>query len=83
MTTPLHSSYIYISCQHGAEATIKAQLCEPEGPYRLAYSQKGFVTFKSDLDTPAWSRALPQSPLIRACGHALDKFDGDNSTELI
>jgi len=83
MSHPLHSPYVYFSCQHGAEATIKAQLCEPEGPYRLAFSQKGFVTLKSDLDTPAWSKPLPKSPLIRACGHALGKFDGDNSTELI
>ncbi len=83
MTNPLHSSYVYFACQHGAEATIKAQLCEPQGPYRLAFSQKGFVTLKSDLVTPAWSRPLPQSPLIRACGHALDKFDGDDSTALI
>ncbi len=83
MTHPLHSSYVYFACQHGAEATIKAQLCEPEGPYRLAFSQKGFVTLKSDLMTPAWSRPLPQSPLIRACGHALDKFDGEDSTALI
>ncbi len=83
MSNLLHSPYVYFSCQHGAEATIKAQLSEPQGPYRLAFSQKGFVTLKSDLDTPAWSKALPKSPLIRACGHALGKFDGDNSTVLI
>ena len=83
MNNPLHSSFVYFSCQHGAEATIKAQLCEPLGPFRLSFSQKGFVTLKSELVTPAWSRPLPQSPLIRACGHALDKFESENSTELI
>jgi 23S rRNA (cytidine2498-2'-O)-methyltransferase len=83
MSQPLHSSYIYFSCQHGAEATIKSQLCEPNGPYRLSYSQKGFVTLKTDLNTPVWSRALPESPLIRSRGHAIGKFDGEQSTELI
>ena len=83
MSPPLHSSFIYFSCQHGAEATIKSQLCEPEGPYRLSYSQKGFVTLKSDLNTPVWSRALPESALIRSRGHALAKFDGEQSAELI
>lgn len=83
MSNPLHSSFIYFSCQHGAEATIKSQLCEPEGPYRLSYSQKGFVTLKSDLNTPVWSKALPESPLIRSRGHALAHFDGDQSDELI
>lgn len=83
MSKSLHSSFVYISCQHGAEATLKSQFCEPEGPYRLSYSQKGFVTLKSDLDTPVWSRALPDSPLIRSRGHALGKFEGEQSSELI
>ena len=83
MSQPLHSSFIYFSCQHGAEATIKSQLCEPHGPYRLSYSQKGFVTLKSDLNTPVWSRALPESPLIRSRGHAIGKFEGEQLKELI
>jgi len=83
MTLSLNSSYVYFACQHGAEATIKSQLCEPQGPFRLAFSQKGFVTLKSELNTPAWSRPLPESPLIRTAGHALGKFDGEDSNRLI
>jgi len=83
MSPTLHSSFIYFACQHGAEATIKAELCTPAGPYRLSYSQRGFVTLKSDLVTPVWSRALPESPLIRSRGHALGKFEGEQSADLI
>ncbi len=83
MSKTLHSSFVYFSCQHGAEATIKSQLCEPEGPYRLSFSQKGFVTLKSELATPVWSRALPESPLVRSRGHVLSKFEGEQSSELI
>jgi 23S rRNA (cytidine2498-2'-O)-methyltransferase len=77
------SSFIYFACQQGAEKTIKNSLCEPVGPYRLAYSQKGFVTLKSNLSTPAWSKALPTHPLVRSHGHVLGKFDGDVAEPLI
>jgi 23S rRNA (cytidine2498-2'-O)-methyltransferase len=83
MPNPLQSSFVYFSCQHGAESTIKQQLCEPEGPYRLSYSQKGFVTLKSELSTPIWSKVLPDTPLIRSRGHALGKFEGEQSSEVI
>jgi 23S rRNA (cytidine2498-2'-O)-methyltransferase len=83
MTTPLHSSFVYVACQHGAEGVLKANLTEPVGPYRLAYSQKGFITFKSDLTTPVWSKALPDHPLIRTRGHALKRFEGEQSADLV
>jgi 23S rRNA (cytidine2498-2'-O)-methyltransferase len=83
MTSSISSHYIYVACQHGAETTIKTQLCMPNGPYRLAFSQKGFVTLKSELKTPAWSTALPEGPLIRSRGHVLHRFEGENASELI
>ncbi|MEQ1824635.1 MAG: SAM-dependent methyltransferase [Pirellula sp.] len=83
MPARLNSSFVYFSCQHGAEAPIKEQFCGPEGPYRLSYSQKGFVTLKSELSTPVWSKALPDFPLVRTRGHVLDKFEGEHSTEMV
>ena len=83
MTSTLTSSFVYVACQHGAEASLKSLLCEPVGPYRLSYSTKGFVTLKSDLNTPIWSKALPEHPLIRSRGHALKRFEGEQSSELV
>lgn len=81
--TKFNSPYIYFSCQHGAESTLKPELCGEGSPYRLAYSQKGFVTLKTELSIPPWSKALPESPLIRSRGHVLGQFNGDNSNQLI
>ena len=68
--------FSFFVCQHGAEPTIKAGLCEPRGPYRLAYSQNGFVTLKSPIASDVWSPDLPGGPFVRARGHALKRFDG-------
>ncbi len=70
------SPFSFLVCQHGAEPTIKAALCEPNGPYRLAYSQNGFVTLKSKAPADVWSRDLPGGPFVRARGHALKRLDG-------
>jgi 23S rRNA (cytidine2498-2'-O)-methyltransferase len=83
MATGPSSQFIYFSCQHGAESTIKDDLCGSGGPYRLSFSQKGFVTLKSELKTPVWSKALPTHPLIRCRGHMLDRFEGEQSQDLI
>jgi 23S rRNA (cytidine2498-2'-O)-methyltransferase len=83
MTQPYNSPFVYVSCQHGAEKILKELLCEPVGPYRLAYSQKGLVTFKSNLATPPWSRSLPEHPLIRSRGHVLERLEGEVAEPMI
>ena len=71
-TTP----FCFFVCQHGAEPTIKGPLCAPFGTYRLAYSQRGFVTLKSEVRSEVWSDQLPGGPFVRARSHALKRVDG-------
>lgn len=75
--------FLYAACQHGAEPVLKQALCEPEGPFRLAYSAKGFLTFKSNMATPIWSRALIEHPLVRSRGTVLERIEGTESGPMI
>lgn len=77
------SPYLFVGCQHGAEAVIKKTLCEPHGPFRLSFSRPGFVTLKSELTVPAWSSAVPESPFARVHGHALRRLEGDSADLLV
>lgn len=75
--------YFFVGCQHGAESKIKQWLTQPAGPFRLAFSRPGFVTFKSELSTPAWSTAVPSGTFIRTRGHAVSRFEGESADELV
>lgn len=83
MNPTLNSPFVYFACQHGAERTLKDQLCEPNGPYRLAYSHKGLITLKSQLATPPWSKSLPEHPLIRSRGHVLKRYEGETAEPML
>ncbi|MFM8570515.1 MAG: SAM-dependent methyltransferase [Pirellula sp.] len=84
MTLPdSKQSFLYVACQHGAAAVLKSSLCEPNGPFRLAYSARGFLTLKSQLAVPQWSRALPEHPLIRSRGVVLGKVEGTESSKML
>lgn len=83
MTLSLTSTFDYVACQHGAEPTLKQVFCEPNGPYRLAYSQKGLVTLKSNFAIPCWSKVLPTHPLVRSRGHILKKCEGEVAETLV
>jgi 23S rRNA (cytidine2498-2'-O)-methyltransferase len=58
-------------------------LCEPNGPFRLAYSARGLLTLKTQLSVPQWSRALPEHPLIRSRGVVLGKVEGTESARML
>ncbi|MFN9984983.1 MAG: hypothetical protein ACK52S_05465, partial [Pirellula sp.] len=75
--------FLYAACQHGAEPVLKQALCEPAGPFRLAYSARGFLTFKSNMSTPVWSRALIEHPLVRSRGTVLERIEGTESGPMI
>ena len=77
-----NSQFLYFSCQHGAENFLKHQWCEPNGPFRIAYSSKGFLTLKGQMALSIWSRAIPQAPLIRSRGFILGKFEGSDANQL-
>lgn len=82
MSISNNSQFLYFSCQHGAENFIKSQWCEPRGPFRIAYSGKGFLTLKSQMALPIWSRALPEDPLVRCRGFILGKIEGTDASQL-
>ncbi|XZE20571.1 SAM-dependent methyltransferase [Pirellulaceae bacterium SH449] len=83
MTASPTTTFDYVACQHGAEPTIKRIFCEPNGPYRLAYSQKGLVTLKSNFAIPCWSKAVPTHPIVRSRGHILKRYDGEVAETLV
>ena len=77
------SPYLFVGCQHGAEAVLKQSLCEPNGPFRLAFSRPGFITLKSDLTVPAWSPAVPEGTFVRVRGHAHGPVQDDSGDSLV
>lgn len=83
MTEPFRSSFLYVSCQHGAEKVLKQAFCEPSGTFRLAYSGKGLLTFKIAFPVPAWTRALLEHPLVRSRGVVLGRVEGDQSSPMV
>jgi 23S rRNA (cytidine2498-2'-O)-methyltransferase len=83
MNATLRNQFLYVACQHGAEKVLKQAFCEPIGTFRLAYSGKGFLTFKAPFAIPAWSRALPAHPLIRSRGLVLGRVDGSESGPMV
>ncbi len=78
-----HTPFLFFCCQHGAENAIKSSLCAPNGPFRLSFSQPGFVTLKGTMSISPWSRALPISPWIRCSGHAFSSVAGDDAIPLV
>jgi hypothetical protein len=83
MNASLRNQFLYVACQHGAEKVLKQAFCEPIGTFRLAYSGKGFLTFKAPFAIPAWSRALPAHPLIRSRGLVLGRVEGSESGPMV
>jgi 23S rRNA (cytidine2498-2'-O)-methyltransferase len=83
MNASLRNQFLYVACQHGAEKVLKQAFCEPIGTFRLAYSGKGFLTFKAPFAIPAWSRALPDHPLVRSRGLVLGRVEGTDSAPMV
>lgn len=47
MSTPTPSKFVFFTCQPGAEIALKQELAVSRPDWRLAFSQPGFVSFKS------------------------------------
>lgn len=47
MSTPLHSRFIFVTCQVGAEAALKREVTREHPDLHFSYSRPGFVTFKA------------------------------------
>ena len=55
-------SFLFVTCQAGAERAVKAELARRWPDFRLAFSRKGFLTFKLPEEhtwppTSTWSRS--------------------------
>ncbi|MDA7978044.1 MAG: hypothetical protein MPJ50_04635 [Pirellulales bacterium] len=79
MTTP---SFVFATCQAGAESVLKAEFARRWPELRFAYSRPGFVTFKSEAVLP-WDHDVPcrESVFARTCGHSLGKIQAETAPD--
>ena len=76
--------FVFVVCQHGAEPTLKSQLIEPQGSYRLAFSRPGLLTLKiATAPTLDDSSCLPDHWLIRQAGRVLGQVKGEQAERLV
>ena len=76
------AKFLFIVCQVGAEASLKAELAREWPSFRFAFSRPGFVTFK----LPAGLRLAMdfdlRSTFARTHGFCLGKVTGNGAQEL-
>lgn len=79
---PWHPQFLFVSCQYGAEAALKAELTASHPGLRPSFSRPGFVTFK--LETPCENPAGFQlrSIFARAWGFSLAKVTWDSAAQM-
>lgn len=86
--------FVFLICQHGAEPSIKRNWLVPEGPFRLAFSRPGLLTFKMVGDAVSAGRVSADQPrsmpsagpcdwLIRQSGFAFGQLRGDRAEDLV
>jgi 23S rRNA (cytidine2498-2'-O)-methyltransferase len=75
---PTSPSFLFITCQVGAEGALKGEMARREAEFHLAFSRPGFVTFKLPEDR-RWKEELPrQAVFARAQGFSLGKVVGES-----
>ena len=79
--------FLFVCCQRGAEAALKAEMSRWQPEMRFAYSRPGFVTFKCPPVGPnqPWASDEPfDLPLVfaRAYGVCLGKLEGTDGNAL-
>jgi 23S rRNA (cytidine2498-2'-O)-methyltransferase len=75
------SSFLFVTCQVGAEAAVKQELARRWPDVHAAFSRPGLITFKVPPDHPI--RPDFDLPLVfaRAAGLSLGKADGDDAQQ--
>lgn len=72
------SSFIYLTCQRGAEKVLKAEIAKKRPNCRFSYSQPGFLTYKvPDSDLEQLDTAALRSVFARTCTRAIGKISGE------
>jgi 23S rRNA (cytidine2498-2'-O)-methyltransferase len=80
---PDPSRFIFVICQHGAEAATKKELAGHHPELKFAFSRPGFLTFKLD-ENQRWPEKFSlKSTLARTSGWTLGKFSGTDADPLI
>jgi len=73
--------FIFVTCQIGAEAALKAELARDRPTFRFAYSRPGFLTFKLPPDHGLHDTCDLGSVFARAAGFSLGKASGATAEE--
>ena len=70
-------NFIWVCCQAGAEATLKADVARHHAALRFSFSRPGFVTFRLPADDAALDPTKLQSAFARAAGWSVGRIDAD------
>ena len=71
-------NFLFVTCQIGAEAAVKDEVARRWQDFRLAYSRKGFLTFKLPEDRYLEADFDLESVFARAYGFSLGKVAGSD-----
>lgn len=74
--------FIFVTCQIGAEGTVKKELARRRPTFRFAYSQPGFLTFKLPPDHRLKDDFNLRAVFARAFGFSLGKVTGKTPEEM-
>lgn len=75
-------SFLFVICQTGAEAALKADVSRRHSAFRFAYSRPGFVTFKIPDDVRRDRRFELHSVFARTWGFSIGKVTGIDGHQL-
>ena len=79
---PSPNSFIFLTCQIGAEAAVKGEIARRWPDFRFSYSRPGFLTFKLP-ENVAYAEDLDlDSVFARAYSFSLGKVQGDDPDEM-
>ena len=76
------AEFIFVVCQQGAEAALKAEVAAQWPEFRFAFSRPGFVTFKLPADHDLKGDFELRSTFARAYGISLGKLHADDPLAL-
>ncbi len=79
---PSSSSFIFLTCQIGAEGAVKGEIARRWPDFRFSYSRPGFLTFKLP-ENVAFAEDLDlDSVFTRAYSFSLGNVQGDDPAEM-
>lgn len=74
-------TFLFTTCQLGAESAVKAELARDWPALRLAYSRPGFLTFKLPEGLELAADFALKSVFARSYGFSLGKVEGTDSAQ--